>query len=400
MNITDRLKNKRILIWGYGREGKSTERFLKEYCEVASIDILEGKENEIVFEKYDYVIKSPGIKNEISSEKYISQTELLLEQFGSQVIGITGTKGKSTTSSLLYHTLKNCLDHKVFLVGNIGFPCLDYYGDIEEDSVIVYEMSCHQLCDQRFSPHIGVFLNLFEDHLDRYITRENYFAAKKGITNHQTADDYLFVGENVPELDTKANVTVVTLGDDKFDLKIDGIHNQLNAKFVYRICTELFGCSDEAVREAFKTFEGLKHRLQKVMEIDGVTYYNDSISTIPEATIAAIKSLPNVSTVLIGGMDRGIHYDCLVDFIKTHSEYKYVMMYASGKRVCDEAGAGDLDYCYYADELEGAVKIASEIAPKGTSVVMSPAAASYGYFKDFEARGEKYMELVRGLANE
>ena len=155
--------NKSILIWGYGREGQSTEQFLKRCCKPRSVEIFEGKWEEIDREKYDYIIKSPGIAMEEDDEKVTSQTEIFLESFRDRVIGITGTKGKSTTAAMLYHVLSGS-DRKVIFLGNIGEPCLNHFEEIEEDTAVVFEMSCHQLAHAKISPHIAVFLSGQEEH--------------------------------------------------------------------------------------------------------------------------------------------------------------------------------------------------------------------------------------------
>lgn len=395
MTIKERLDGKTILIWGYGREGKSTERFIKTFCDVKSLEIYEGKEDGIDAGKYDYIIKSPGIYVDATKAQYTSQTELFLEEFSSQTVGITGTKGKSTTSSMLYQVLRACLGENVLLVGNIGLPCLDYYSQIDKDTVIVFEMSCHQLNFIKYSPHIAVFLNLYEEHLDYYGTVEKYFAAKKNITTHQAKDDFVYLGDNVPEIDTPAHKEIISFdAPEAFKLQLKGIHNQFNARFVYAICTERFGCNSEAVKKGIEAFRGLSHRLEYVANIGGVDYYNDSISTIPEATIAATQSISNVKTVMIGGMDRHIHYNILIDFIKEHPEYNYILSYASGKRIFQEVNG--LKNCFYEEALPEAVALAKKITPAGSACLFSPAAASYGYFKNFEERGDAYVRLVKG----
>lgn len=395
MRITERLRDQNVLIWGYGREGKSTEQFINTFCSVKSLTIFEGKECEIDESKYDYIIKSPGIKADTISEKYTSQTELFLEEFAPQTIGITGTKGKSTTTAMLYHVLRACKGENVQFVGNIGLPCLDYYGQYDKDTIIIDEMSCHQLSHLRYSPHVAVFLNLYEDHLDYYGVYENYFSAKKNITLHQDAKDYFYYGNDVPPIDTIAKKKMISYDMPlSFDMKLTGEHNQFNARFVYTICTELYGCTDGEVRQAIKCFEGLSHRMQFVANIEGVDYYNDSISTIPQATIEAIKSISNVKTVLIGGMDRQINYDILVEFIIDHPEYAYILSYESGRRIYEKTSS--MPYCYYEDTLLEAVALAKKITPKGGACLLSPAAASYNYFKGFEERGNTYMRIVLG----
>lgn len=397
MSIIDKLNDKRILIWGYGREGQSTERFLKKCCKPASVKVFEGKRDGFNEDEYDWIIKSPGIVYHEANLKYLSQTEIFLEEYRDQVIGISGTKGKSTTSSMLYTVLKECSNKKVIILGNIGQPCLDYFEEVDENTVVVFEMSCHQLAHCEVSPHISIFLNFYEEHLDYYETVERYFKAKSNIALYQKEDDYFFVGDNVPEIKTKARVIRMERKKEQaFDLGVLGEHNIYNAQFVHYIATQLYGCDEDAVLASMKRFKGLPHRLEHVGDVDGVAYYDDSISTIPEATISAIKSVPNVQTVLIGGMDRGINYDVLIDYIQKNAQYKFICMYDSGKRIYDAVGA--CEQCVYVPDLELAVAEAKKITEAGRACVLSPAAASYGYFKNFEERGERFAGYV--LQNE
>ena len=373
MKITEKLKSKRILLWGYGLEGKSTEKFINKYCDVSELTVFQGKREDIDEDAYDYIIKSPGIVAWDLSDKFTSMTDLFLSEFSGQVIGITGT---------------------ALLVGNIGLPALDYYGSITDDTIIVFEMSCHQLAHVGISPHIAVFLNLYEEHLDYYKTMDKYFRAKANITLNQKPGDYLFVGDNVPALDTKAAKTVISYDDPMhFDMKLKGEHNQFNARFVYAISTQLFGCDPDKIRESLREFTGLKHRMQFSGNYGGVDYYDDSISTIPEAAIAAVRSIPNAGTILLGGMDRNIDYDILINFIREHGEYNYILMYKSGERIYKEVGT--LPCCRYTEDLQGAVALAKEITPSGKACILSPAAASYGYFKNFEERGDVFQQLIK-----
>jgi len=393
MGIVEELNGKSILIWGYGREGKSTERFLQRECPDTKISIFEGKLEEIDEEKYDFIIKSPGIVMLEDRPGYISQTELFLKEFGRQVIGVTGTKGKSTTSAMLYKVLSDCSDKNVILLGNIGKPCLDYFEEVTPETIVVFEMSCHQLMHTRVSPHIAVFLNLYEEHLDYYGTADAYFEAKSHITRFQKRDDIVYLGENVPYISTQAKRIVIPRKDIyRYQMHILGEHNQYNAEFVHEIAVDVYGCDEDAVRESLKDFEGLPHRLQFLGERDGVKYYDDSISTIPEAAISASDSIPDIQTILIGGMDRGINYDILINFIKKRSDLKFICSYDSGKRIFD--AVGECDHCFYREDLKAAVGYARQITDKGRACALSPAAASYGYFKNFEERGDAFREYV------
>ena len=390
MKTYDKFTGKRILIWGYGREGKSTEHFLARFCRPEKVEVFEGKREDINEDLYDYIVKSPGIIMDDDNIKYTSQTQIFLENFRQNTVGITGTKGKSTTSALLHHVL-SAAGKKTVLLGNIGAPCLDYYDQIDDDTVAVFEMSCHQLAHVTVSPHIAVFLNLYEEHLDYYKTLDRYFAAKANIAKFQTDRDFLFVGGNVPAMPANAPIVRIDFNDiPDYNLKIFGNHNNYNAHFVYTIAHNVFGIEDGIIRSALSDFTALTHRLQLVGSINGVDYIDDSISTIPNATIQALDSVPNAKTVLIGGMDRGINYDILIEYINQHTEYNYIFSYDSGRRIFDSIN--HTDNCYYRENLEEAVKLAASVTKSGEAILLSPAAASYGYFKNFEERGDAFKK--------
>ncbi len=394
MKIKDMLSGKRILIWGYGREGKATENFLKTHVDTAKLDIYEGDHSGIKENEYDYIIKSPGIVYFTDDKRYTSLTILFLNEFRDRTIGITGTKGKSTTSALMYEALK-ASGKKAILLGNIGRPCIDYYDEIDDDTYIVFELSCHQLSKLEEAPKYSVFLNLYEEHLDYYGTLEKYFKAKANITTHQKAGDHLLVGENVPHIETKASVTVVKKPRQEYDLLLAGRHNKLNAEFVYTMAVDVLGLPGDKVIEGMCSFKGLDHRLQLVAEKNGIRFYDDSISTIPEAAIRAAEAVKNTGTMLIGGMDRGIDYDILEDFMKERQDIRFILMYATGERISREAGT--LKNVIVTADLEEAFKTAVSVTACGEALILSPAAASYGYFKNFEERGDRFKEYVNAL---
>lgn len=460
-DLLDRFRGKRILIWGYGREGKSTEDFFKAHPVAASVEVSEQKPDEIDLTPYDVVFKSPGIRlkyptlegfapaqsnqrvlDEMNDgrgdhfrdewfDKLTSQTEFFISCFRDRVIGITGTKGKSTTTSLLWHVLDTCFRNRgrmdagdsypdtlptnAYLVGNIGVPCLDYFDDMANgNGIAVFELSCHQLAYSRVSPHVAIFLNLYEDHLDFYGDRATYFMAKRHITEFQTERDCLYLGEDVPELTTDATVRTVT---ERYtgQMKLLGEHNRLNAAFVRETASGCFGLPMEYVDRAISGFTGLSHRLEYIGSYGGIRYYDDSISTIPEASLQAIDSVPGIGTVLIGGMDRDIDYTPLVRAIPKMKDINFICMYASGERICRELTGGadawlpgradaressapiseSLKNVFYVPDLEAAVELARVVTPVDRACVLSPAAASYGYFKNFEERGDKFASLVK-----
>ena len=392
MDHYGKFDDKRILIWGYGHEGKSTEQFLKTYCSPRSFSVFEGKREDIVEDDYDYIIKSPGIVMHEDKSKYTSQTQIFLECFSKCTVGITGTKGKSTTSALLYHVLR-AAGKDAYLLGNIGEPCLDHFGDMTDSAIAVFEMSCHQLEHINVSPHIAVFLNLYEEHLDYYGTFDRYAAAKLNIARFQGEDDLLFAGSNVSSIPGNAKRAIIDPDTvPEYDLKILGRHNMVNAHFVSLIASNVFHVDDNTIKNALKSFDGLDHRLSHIGCVNGIDCYDDSISTIPGATIQALSSVENAGTVLIGGMDRGISYDTLIDFINVNRQYNYIFSYDSGKRIYDSIE--HTDNCYYEPDLKSAVTLGLSITPAGKALILSPASASYGYFKNFEERGRVFASLV------
>ena len=400
MSITEKFESKSVLIWGYGIEGKSTEGFLKKYCKPSKIEIFEGKAEDLKADDFDYIIKSPGIPGDYPEEKFTSQTELFLEEFRDRTIGITGTKGKSTTSSMLYKVLTNLITNRVVLVGNIGIPCLDYYEEMASDSqaIAVMEMSCHQLNNVRVSPHFAVFLNLYEEHLDYYKTFDKYMKAKTNIARYQIPGDKVFVGETVPRLDTRGlEYRIPEFEEAKYDLKILGIHNQWNAEFVKKVCVSALKLNEDDTITEIEKFEGLPHRLEFIGNIDGIDYYDDSISTIPLAAINACKCIPNIKVAIIGGMDRGIGYEELENFIKKTGDIMFLCAYATGERIYEEAGRPF--NCKKVKDIDEALNVVLKYVDKGDAVVLSPAAASYGYFKNFAERGDYFKAKILENSN-
>lgn len=392
-DIISKFENKRVLLWGYGVEGKASDRFLHKYCKATKVVIFEGKREDLPYDDYDIIIKSPGVPYiYVDDPKMTSLTQLFLEEFKDRTIGITGTKGKSTTTSMIYKVLSDNLNQKVCLLGNIGIPCIDAYEEMKNGGIAVFEMSCHQLANTTVSPHIGIFLNLYEDHLDYYKTREAYFIAKSHIASYQTAKDYLYIGKSVPRISSPARkFDVSEFSEEKYSMKVLGLHNQQNADVAYHVAVDLFECNPEGVIKSLGEFEGLSHRLEKFDTIGEVSYFDDSISTIPEATINAIESVKDTKTVIVGGMDRGIDYTPLIECIKARQDINFILCYASGLRIYEQVK--DCRNVILADDLKEAVGEAKKITAAG-SVIMSPAAASYGYFKNFEERGEFFKKCV------
>lgn len=434
--------NKSVCILGFGREGKSTYRILSEYCDCKSVticdinsidreanklpdsvNIISGESYQDSLGDFDIVFKSPGIVLKKSPAELnceiTSETQIFFSFFRSQIIGITGTKGKSTVSSLIYHILKESgMDCRI--AGNIGIPVFDIAEDITPGTIIVCELSCHQLEYMTVSPHVAVMLNLYEEHLDHYGTMEKYAAAKRNIYLHQKQGDRLFCNYDLIPEKTEATVFSLSNSDRAADffvtdakitcnlgpvysipadkIRLLGVHNHYNIAMAYLVCS-MFAVSDEEFSDALCSFEPLAHRLEFAAEINGVRYYDDSISTACATAIEALRSVPDPGTIIIGGMDRGIDYTELIEFLSGF-DVNVICMETSGRRIFDTIQDSDFsapERVRYAAHLDEAVKLAAEITPAGKSCVMSPAAASYGIFKNFEERGDAFKKLVSSL---
>lgn len=420
------LENKKIAIWGLGKEGISTLQFIKNNnISCKEIAVLEQKDANIEgikklnsqkqLNEYDLIFKSPGIvvdKNVVDTNKLTSQTEEFIKILSKQIIGITGTKGKSTTSSLTYTILKQFFPNTI-LVGNIGIPCFNAINEIDENTNIIFELSCHQLEFIKYSPHIAVILNLFPEHLDHYKSLKNYINAKLNINKFQKNNDILIYGETCkPYINSKItnnicisdyiNKRTIKTINNKIEIlenetNLVGEHNLFNIAVSYYICNEIYNISNENFKEALKKFTGLKHRLEFVTKKEDVLYYDDSISTIGETTIEGIKALKNVNTLILGGMDRNIDYSNLEKFILLQENLEnIILMPDTGKRIYKELQTMENNKkCYLVKNLEEAVKKAKKVTKKNTICLLSPSAASYGFFKNFEERGNKFKEYIK-----
>ncbi|MGN0249631.1 MAG: UDP-N-acetylmuramoyl-L-alanine--D-glutamate ligase [Lachnospiraceae bacterium] len=468
--LANRIKDKSVLILGFGREGQSTlKAFLKAgsakkitiadqkalslemevFADAAyadynlqSIDFCCGPQYQDFCDDYDLVMKSPGIvlKKDISmyETEILSQMQLFFEYYRDRIIGITGTKGKSTTTTLLHHILKES-GRPAILAGNIGIPVFDILHEVTDESIFVIELSCHQLEYMTISPKWGILLNIYEEHLDHYGTLEKYIASKEKIYENQKDGDYLFVNPDVkPETGRcSANIKLVDIKHIKPDCNIEsdkgvdiilnmpsdsdqmlpvisyqnrqceiptteisllGEHNYLDIAYVYGVCCEL-GIDDEEFVKGLQSYVPLPHRLQYIGTVNGVAYYDDSISTIDETTIQALNTIKNADTVLIGGMDRGISYVNLERYLADSKVAHIILMEDTGKRIYEEIQSDYPDFLhkerlFVVNHLEDAVSLAKQITKKGGSCILSPAAASYGIFKNFEERGDVFAQLV------
>ena len=433
-------EGKRCAILGFGREGRVWLSLLQRLSCCAEIAVADMKPQDIPgvtgiygedyldrAKGFDLLLQSPGviIKDKLTPEekaKILSQTELLLRLRPCRIIGITGTKGKSTTSSLTYHFLKAC-GKNAMLIGNIGVPPLERIGEMTPDTVAVCEMSCHQLEFVHHSPEVAVLLNIFPEHLDHYVSLEAYADAKRNIYRYQQPGDTSLLNiDLIPEdicTDPDCGnpgfrkAKLVTLGCERpamifsengaiflqdREIKPEQLHTGLRGRHnIYNIAAALaaaraVGADTDRCLEALPEFMGLEHRLEYVATINGVEYINDSICTIPEAAIAAVNAFPDgADCVILGGMERNIPYDKLADFLNTGAVENVILLPDSGYRIGDMLTNPAVNRVRVGDLAE-AVRTAAKLAKR--RVILCPAAASYGFYKNFEERGRHFKQLV------
>ena len=429
-NWKKEFEDKKIVIWGFAREGKSTWKLIRRLCPDMRIAVAEGRkrdldeirsmdplldvyyDDEVDLNDFDMILKSPGIvvPTGIDHNKVTEETDLFLKHYGDRTIGITGTKGKSTTTSLAYSLLKEGFN--VRLVGNIGIPCFDAVDDMENGAVACFELSCHQLEYARHSPHIAVFLNLYEEHLDHYGTFANYALAKANILKYQKAGDAAIVHPDLIGYVSPAVKDIYRIGEDVFSegtvlhalghtvnadvCRLIGDHNYQNLAVAYA-CAKIMGLGDEDALKGIAAFTPLPHRLEDLGEYNGIRYVNDSISTIGQSCAQAIRTLKDVDTVLVGGMDRGIDYSGFEEFLAKDTDVHVIFMYEAGHRIHEEMKEKGLvrEGLHEVADLNEAVHLARTLTREHHICLLSPAASSYDHFKNFEERGDRFRALAQ-----
>jgi UDP-N-acetylmuramoylalanine--D-glutamate ligase len=406
------LKPHKIAILGYGREGQSTHKLIKELLPEKEILIADDKSplagctlQDSCLKSCTLYIKTPGISMKklqgLDREKITSQTDIFLQLYSNQTIGITGTKGKSTTSNLVYKIL---LDQgfDVLLAGNIGVPLLDIISNIKENTIIVAELSAHQLQFIHTSPKVSILLNLFEEHLDHFDSYEQYKESKYNIATKQTKQGVFIFNKDSKEINALLEKTPLQSRQKPFSKQeatieanyLKGEHNQMNILSAI-LASQEFGAKKEEAETTAKNFQPLAHRLEYVGEKNGVVYYNDSISTIPQATIEALKALKKVQTLILGGMDRGIDYSPLVEQIGEFEVKNIAFVGQAGRRIYKEMKEKANNYnCLLSDDYKEIVSWCKANTQKEKICLLSPAASSYDMFTNFEHRGEVFKQLI------
>lgn len=421
----EELKRKKILILGFGREGQDTFLFLRKQFPKKLIGIADqnqhifrgrkkyvawylGKNYLKVLNQYDVIIKSPGIAPHSiapflsKKQRVTSQTEIFFENCKGTIIGVTGTKGKSTTASLI-HTVLQKGGFKTHLIGNIEKPVLQFLEHTSPEDIFVYELSSFQLTNLKRSPTIAVLLNLYPEHLNYYQGDFLAYAkAKANITKYQTKTDFLIYNskdEKVCKISKSSKAQKIPFTPEQGQTLLWRAGSDPAQRFIASIqpailIGKLFGIPQKKIQQALKTFKSLPHRLEKVGQWKGITFYNDSLATIPEATCAALDILgPKVHTLIAGGFDRGLTLEKLGKKIEKSNIKTLVLFPTTGEKIL--ASIRKPPRCFFANTMEEAVRRSYAHTPKGTICLLSPAASSFNMFKDYKDRGEQFKRLAK-----
>ncbi len=406
------------------------KEILEDLKEIENIEYILGKHIENV-ENIDLVVVSPGvpldlpfIKNIKEKVEIIGEVELSYRLSNlPKIIGITGTNGKTTTTSLVSSIFKEAKED-VFTVGNIGNPVIDTVDVATKESVLVTELSSFQLESiDTYKPHISAILNFSEDHLNRHHTMEEYIKAKCNIYKNQDENDYLILNYDdilVRNLrDTKAkkiyfscdsilekgvyldeNEDIIINIDKKInlmnknELKIKGKHNVQNAMAGIAI-SYIYGIDVFIIKNALKNFSGVEHRQELVKNINGITFINDSKATNPDSSIKAINSYENI-ILIAGGMDKENDFENLLENAKGRVK-SLVLLGETAKKIKDLALKKGFDDVNIVANMKEAVSMSYEKANEGDIVLLSPACASWDMYKSFEVRGRDFKENVNSL---
>ena len=416
-----------------GNQKLTEEKIKKQLGEDSSAKIVIGDFPEEVLEKLDMTVLSPGVPTDLPViEKMreqgitvIGEVELAYQFGKGDVLAITGTNGKTTTTTLLGEIMKN-YQEDVFVVGNIGTPYTTAVEKMTDNTITVAEMSSFQLESiVDFRPRVSAILNFTPDHLNRHHTMEAYIRAKMNIAKNQTEKDTCVLnyeddvtrafGENVKSkvlyfssqrileegIYLENGQIVLAMNGEKTpvchvdELNILGTHNHENAMAAAGMAAA-YGVPVDVIRRTLKEFQGVEHRIEYVAEKNGVVYYNDSKGTNPDAAIKGIQAMNRPTVLIGGGYDKDSAYDEWIDSFDGKVK-KLVLLGATRDKIAETARAHGFEEIVMADTFEEAFAKCVENAKPGDAVLLSPACASWGMFKNYEERGDKFKELVNNL---
>ena len=380
----------------------------------------------------DVLILSPGIPIDHAlpvlfrkeGKAIVGEAELAARELRCPVVAVTGTNGKTTTVSMIEHIFNACHKRAV-ACGNVGRPIADCLEELEEDGIAVAEISSFQLETlTSLRPHVAVFLNIAEDHLNRHYTMENYIYLKQRLMKNSAESEYVALNHDDAVLRTFAEKTraqvvwfsteervngayiqdgAIWWREEKLaslaDLPLEGKHNEANALAAVCAC-KLMGVNGAYIAAALKTFKGIRHRLQKIGEVDGITFLDDSKATNVDAAIKAVESVKGESVIILGGKDKGYSYAPLFAAIRHSGVVHAVLCGENAFRLLDAAVKEGFTQVTLCRPFDLAVRIAFLTAQKGQNVLLSPASASFDAFKSYEERGERFAALMEELKKE
>lgn len=395
------------------------------------VEVIDGGHPLSVLENLDLIVKNPGIPYSIELLQValerkipiITDVELAFKEAKAPIIGITGSNGKTTTTSLIHHIMENELGHKSWLAGNIGIPALTTATQAEKDDRIIMELSSFQLMGvEEFKPHIAVINNIYSAHLDYHGSQQAYREAKLNLIKKMTSSDYIIYNADQEELTTwiegspatkipfsileNPPIEIKSTGaycDGKFlyfkkeavlpleAIKIPGVHNVANVLAAISVA-KIENISNSTIKRTVETYMGMPHRIQPVGEIAGVTYYNDSKATNTTATITALSSFKQPIVYIGGGLDRGNDFKDLIPFLK-NVKAAFLFGESKEKMAADFKLAG-VPLIKKFDGLTQATQAAVEVAKKEEVVLFSPACASWDQYDNYELRGQDFIDLV------
>lgn len=413
----------KIVIAGYGVEGQSNLRYFQKKFPSASFLVADGREtvdnlpDGVSFQAgfaglgdADLIIRSPSLPPEKikTSGQIWSATNEFFTECPATIIGVTGTKGKGTTCSLVASILR-AAGKTVHLVGNIGVPALDILPEIKKNDIVVYELSSFQLWDLEKSPHVAVVLMIEPDHLNVHADFDDYLAAKSNIARFQTADDYLIYNSKnefsssiaSASLAQKKEYPFTLSGDIISAIRLPGKHNIDNACAAILAASAIIpDLSDDDIKAGLSNFTGLPHRLKFVAEKNSVKYYDDSISTTPGSAVAALRAFAEPKVLILGGSDKGADYRELAEEIAAQQMRAVIINGENASEIArslNEEKVSCRVVCLKMAMMSEVVEVAKNQAQPGDVVILSPAAASFDMFKSYNDRGEQFVASVEKL---
>lgn len=418
MKFSDIEKAQKILVYGFGVEGRSTLQFLRArfpgkdlhvFDDNLALNMPDFKKYPI--EDYDILITSPGIDRRRFSHdiraKITSQVEIFFnnipEEKRKHVIGISGTKGKSTTTKFCYELLKKA-EKKVAVAGNYGVPMLDVFSDFLSGkyTFIVAELSSYQLEFMRVSPGIAIFLNVFPEHLDRHGGYENYIEAKKNLWRFQEIQDVVICPQKIKPLiqNEKSNSIFES---EPMPTEFFSKNSIFRAPHFLQnfgtmiVLAQILNISENTVKKTAHMFKGLPHRLEFIEKRQGIFFYNDSISTNPHSTYSALQFLKDkVGTLIVGGKDRGVDYTLLYSAIEKFCPHTKVLVLdtETKEKLVSVFQKNSFKNYIVVKNIPEAVKISFEETPKHKVCLLSPAASSFDTFKNYIERGNLFKKSI------